>query len=90
MDRRDADLLRDLRLAQPLEVPQVQQAALTFVEHAESGGEQRALLAAFVAALEHVEVAMPLVVVRRAVGEGERRTDTLCVECGCDFSLRDA
>ena len=80
----------DLRLAQPLEVPQVEQAALAVVEHAESGGEQRPLLAAFVAALEHVEVAIPLVVLGGCAGEGERCPDALRVEGGCDFSLRDA
>src|SRR5512133_1476155 len=89
MDRRDADLLGDLRLAQPGEVAQMDQAALALVERAESGGEQRSLLAAFVAALEDIEVAVRLVVLCRGVGEGERCPDALCVKGGFDFSLRD-
>src|SRR3954452_1241874 len=89
MDRRDADFLGDLLLAQPCEVAQMDQAALALVERAEAGGEQRSLLAALVAALEDVEVAVPLVVLRRSVGEGKRRPDALGVEGGGDFWLRD-
>ena len=75
MDRRDTDLFCDLRLAQPREVAQVQQPALALVEDAEAGRQERTLLALLVAALENVELAVALVVLRLRVRQRERRLD---------------
>src|SRR5262245_52632898 len=49
---RDADLLRDLRLRQPLEESQVENCALAVVENAEAGLEQRAVLRDLVLVLD--------------------------------------
>src|SRR5947208_15009430 len=68
----------------------MEQTPLALVEHAESPREERPLLTALVAALEDVELAVRLVVLRRGIREGKRRLDALRVEGGCGFSLGDS
>src|SRR3954470_12758083 len=52
---RDPDLLRDLRLGQPLEEPQVQDHALALVEHLEPRRQHRAILGHLVLVLDLAE-----------------------------------
>src|SRR5581483_3910405 len=51
----DADLLRDLRLRQPVKEAEVQDVALALVEHAEPGLEQRAVFGDLVLVFELAE-----------------------------------
>src|SRR4051812_30216513 len=93
MHLRDADLLRDLRLGQPLEEAQVKDHPLALVEHAEARLENRAILGDLVLVLlgserlEGVEVAV--VVLPRPRRERERAVGPAALERLEHFLFRD-
>src|SRR6266536_1146755 len=81
---RDADLLRNLRLRQPLEEAQVEDLALALVEHAEAGREHgavlRDLVLMLVAADRLERVELLAVLLGAPARERERRVGTARLE----------
>src|SRR5436190_12266159 len=93
MHLRDADLLRDLGLRQALEEAQVKDRALTLVEDAEAGRQDRAVLGDFVLillgakGLERIEIAV--LVLARTRRKRQRAVRPAALERLEHFSFRD-
>ena len=84
--------LRDLRLAQPREEPQVKQPPLSRGEHAEAGREDRPLLAELESAVEHACDLAVAVVALPPGPERQRdgRLNPFESQCLLDLGLADA